>query len=103
MSTKTTKRITKNIRVRKWTSAEVTLVKLHLQKFLVDEEHNFAAAIDKLALKKAANKEVCTLIQKIFDQKRRENRFMKRKFCEGKLIKQKALQMQKVSLQNIHY
>ena len=35
----------------------------------------FAAAFEELALKKTANNEVVTLIQKIFDQKRRENDF----------------------------
>ena len=68
MSAKAAKKITKNIRARNWTSAEVTL--------FADEEHNFAAALEELALKKTANNEVFTLIQKIFNQKRRENHFI---------------------------
>ena len=48
MSAKTVKNITKNIRARNWTSAEVTL----FAEVLADEEHNFAAALEELALKK---------------------------------------------------
>ena len=69
---KTSKQRKKIIRARNWTSAEVTL----FAEVLADEEHNFAAALEQLALKKAANNEVFTLIQKIFDQKRRENYFI---------------------------
>ena len=72
MSTKTAKKITKNTRARNQTSAKVTL----FAEVLGDEEHDFAAALEELALKKAANNEVFTLIQKIFDQKRRENHFI---------------------------
>ena len=72
MSAKTVKKITKNIRARNWTSAEVTL----FPEVLADKEHNFAAALEEVVLKKAANNEVFTLIQKIFDQKRRENHFI---------------------------
>ena len=71
-SAKTPKKITKNIRARNWTSAEVTL----FAGVLADEEHNFATALEEHALKKAANNEAFTLIQKIFDQKRRENHFI---------------------------
>ena len=72
MSAKTAKKITKNIRARNWTSAEVTL----FAEVLADEEHHFAAALEELALKKAASNEVFALIQNIFDQKRRENHFI---------------------------
>ena len=72
MSAKTANKITKNIRARNWTSAEVTL----FAEVLADKEHNFAAALEEVVLKKAANNEVFTLIQKIFDQKRRENHFI---------------------------
>ena len=72
MFAKTAKKITKNIRTRNWTSAEVTL----FAEVLADEEHNFAASLEELALKRAANNEAFTLIQKIFDQKRRENHFI---------------------------
>ena len=72
MPVKTVKKVAKNIRARNWTSAEVTL----FAEVLVDEEHNFAAALEQLALKKAANNEVFTFIQKIFDQKRRKNHFI---------------------------
>ena len=72
MSAKTAKKITKNIRTRNCTSAEV----ISFAEVLADEEHNFAAAPEELALKKAANNEVFTLIQKIFDQKSRENHFI---------------------------
>ena len=72
MSAKTAKKITKNIRTRNCTSAEV----ISFAEVLADEEHNFAAAPEELVLKKAANNEVFTLIQKIFDQKRRENHFI---------------------------
>ena len=73
MSAKTAKKIKKNIRTRNWTSAEVTL----FTEVLADEEHNFAAALEELALKKAANNEVLTQnTQKIFDQKLKENDFM---------------------------
>ena len=72
MSAKTVKKNTKNIGARNWTSAEVTL----FPEVLADKEHNFAAALEEVALKKAANNEVFTLIQKIFDQKRRENHFI---------------------------
>ena len=71
-SAKTPKKITKNIRARNWTSVEVTL----FAGVLADEEHNFATALEEHALKKAANDEAFTLIQKIFDQKRRENHFI---------------------------
>ena len=57
---------------RNWTSTEVTL----FAEVLVDEEHNFDAALEELAMTKAANNEVFTLIQKIFDQKRRESHFI---------------------------
>ena len=69
---KNSKNITKNIRARNWTSAEVTL----FAEVLADEEHHFAAALEELALKKAASNEVFTLIQKIFHQKLRENHFI---------------------------
>ena len=73
MSAKTAKKIKKNIRTRNWTSAEVTL----FTEVLVDEKHNFAAALEGLALKKVANNEVLTQnTQKIFDQKLKENDFM---------------------------
>ena len=72
MSAKTAKKIAKNTRARNWTSAEVTL----FAEVLADEEHNLAAALEKLALRKAVNNEVFTLIQKIFDPKRRENHFI---------------------------
>ena len=73
MSAKTAKKIKKHIRTRNWTSAEVTL----FTEVLVDEEHNFAAALEGLALKKVANNEVLTQnTQKIFDQKLKENDFM---------------------------
>ena len=72
MSAKTAKKITKNIRTRNCTSAEV----ISFAEVLVDEEHNFAAAPEELVLKKAANNEVFTFIQKIFDQKSRENHFI---------------------------
>ena len=73
MSPKTAKKIKKNIRTRNWTSAEVIL----FTEVLADEEHNFAAALEELALKKAANNEVLTQnTQKIFDQKLKENDFM---------------------------
>ena len=72
MSAKTAKTITKSIRARNWTSAEVTF----LAELLANEEHNSAAALEGLALQKAANNEVFTLIQKRFDQKRRENHFI---------------------------
>ena len=72
MSAKTANKITKNIRARNWTSAEVTL----FAEVLADEEHHFAAALEELALKKAASNEVFTLIQKIFHQKLRENHFI---------------------------
>ena len=73
MSPKTAKKIKKNIRTRNWTSAEVTL----FTEVLADEEHNFAAALEELALKKVANNEVLTQnTQKIFDQKLKENDFM---------------------------
>ena len=72
MSAKTVKKNTKNIGARNWTSAEVTL----FPEVLADKEHNFAAALEEVALKKAANNEVFTLIQKIFHQKRRENHFI---------------------------
>ena len=73
MSPKTAKKIKKNIRTRNWTSAEVTL----FTEVLADEEHNFVAALEELALKKAANNEVLTQnTQKIFDQKLKENDFM---------------------------
>ena len=72
MFAKTAKKITKNIRTRNWTSAEVTL----FAEVLADEEHNFAASLEEIALKRAANNEAFTLIQKIFDQKRRENHFI---------------------------
>ena len=84
MSAKTAKKITKNIRARNWTSAEVTLC----AEVLVDEEYNFAAALEEHALKKAANNEIFTLIQKIFDQKRRKNHFIEvneaENFCKCK-------------------
>ena len=48
MSAKTAKKSQKNIRARNWNSAEVTL----LAEVLADEEHNFAAALEELALKK---------------------------------------------------
>ena len=72
MSAKAAKKVTKNIRARSLTSAEIIL----FAEVLVDEEHNFAAALEELALKKVPNKEVFTLIQKIFDQKLRENHFI---------------------------
>ena len=62
MSAKTVKKITKNIRARNWTSAEVTL----FAEVLADEEHNFAAALE----------DAFRLIQKLFDQRRRENYFI---------------------------
>ena len=69
MSAKTAKKSTKNIRARNW----ITI----FAYVLADEEHNFAAALEEFALKKAASNEVfITLIQKIFDQKRRENHFI---------------------------
>ena len=67
MSAETAKKITKNIRVRYWTSVEVTL----FTEVLADEEHNFAAALEKLAPKKLANNDVFALIQK-----RRQNDFI---------------------------
>ena len=72
MSAKAAKKFTKNIRARSLTSAEITL----FAEVLADEEHNFAAALEELALKKVPNNEVFTLIQKIFDQKLRENHFI---------------------------
>ena len=72
MSAKTGEKFQKNVRARNWISAAVTL----LAEVLTDEEHNFAAALEELTLKKAANNEVFTLIQKIFDQQRRENHFI---------------------------
>ena len=72
MSAKTANKITKNIRARNCTSAEVTL----FAEVLADEEHDFATAPEELALKKAAKNEVFTLTQKIFDQKRRDNHFI---------------------------
>ena len=57
MSAKTVKNISKNIRARNWTSAEVTL----FADDLADEEHNFAAVLEELALKKAANDKFFTL------------------------------------------
>ena len=57
---------------RNWTSAEVTL----FAEVLAETEHNFAASLEELALKKAANNEVFTSIQKIFNQKRRESHFI---------------------------
>ena len=63
MSAKTAKKITKKIRARNWTSAEVTL----FAEVLACEEHNFAAALEQKAMKKAANNAVFTLIQKIFN------------------------------------
>ena len=63
MSAKTAKKITKKIRARNWTSAEATL----FAEVLAYEEHNFAAALEQKAMKKAANNEVFTLIQKIFN------------------------------------
>ena len=62
MSAKTAKRVTKNIRATNWTSAEVTL----FAEVLADEEHNFAAALE----------DAFRLIQKLFDQRRRENYFI---------------------------
>ena len=47
MSAKTAKKITENIRARNSTSTEVTL----FAEVLGDEEHNFAAAFEELALK----------------------------------------------------
>ena len=47
MSAKTVIKITKNIRARNGTSAEVAL----LGEVLADEEHNFSAALEELALK----------------------------------------------------
>ena len=52
--------------------AEVTL----FAEVLADEEHNFAAALEELALKKLAKNDVFTLIQKIFDRKRGKNHFI---------------------------
>ena len=72
MSAKTAKRVTKNIRATNWTSTEVTL----FAEVLADEEDNFADGLEELALKKVANNEVFTLIQRIFDQKGRENDFI---------------------------
>ena len=72
MSAKTGEKFQKSVRARNWISAAATL----LAEVLTDEKHNFAAALEELALKKAANNEVFTLIQKIFDQQRRENHFM---------------------------
>ena len=72
MSAKTANKITKNIRARNWTSTEVTL----FAEVLADEEHDFATALEELALKKAAKNKVFTLTQKIFDQKRRDNHFI---------------------------
>ena len=72
MSAESAKKFTKSIRARTWTSAEVTL----FAEVLADEEHNFAASLEEIALKRAANNEAFTLIQKIFDQKRRENHFI---------------------------
>ena len=72
MSAKAAKKFTKNIRARSLTSAEITL----FAEVLADEEHNFAAALEELALKKVPNNEVFTLIQKIFDQKLREKHFI---------------------------
>ena len=63
MSAKTPRKITKKIRARNWTSAEVTL----FAKVLAYEEHNFAAALEQKAMKKAANNEFFILIQKIFN------------------------------------
>ena len=60
MSAKTAKKITKNIRARNWTSAEVTL----FAGVLADEEHNFATALEEHAPKKAANNEAFTLTKK---------------------------------------
>ena len=57
MSAKTVKNITKNIRARNWTSAEVTL----FADDLADEQHNFAAVLEELALEKAANNKFFTL------------------------------------------
>ena len=47
MSAESAKNLTKSIRARNWTSAEVTL----FAEVLADEEHNFAAAFEELALK----------------------------------------------------
>ena len=52
MSAKTAKQITKNVRARNWTSAEVTL----FAEVSADEEYNFAPAFEELALKKATMK-----------------------------------------------
>ena len=49
MSAKTAKKVTKNIRARNWTSAEVIL----FAEVLVDEKHNFVAALEELALKES--------------------------------------------------
>ena len=57
MSAKTVKNITKNIRARNRTFAEVTL----FAGDLADQEHNFAAVLEELALKKAANDKFFTL------------------------------------------
>ena len=62
MSAKTAKKIAKDIRARHWTSAEVTL----FAEVLADEEHNFDAALE----------DAFRLIQKLFDQRRRENYFI---------------------------
>ena len=48
MSAESAKKFTKSIRARNWTSAEVTL----FAEVLADEEHNFAAALEELALEK---------------------------------------------------
>ena len=42
----------------------------------MDKEYKFEAALEELARNKETNNEVFTLIQKIFDQKRRQNNFM---------------------------
>ena len=57
MPAKTVKKVAKNIRARNWTSAEVTL----FADDLADEQHNFAAVLEELALEKAANNKFFTL------------------------------------------
>ena len=62
MSIKPAKKNPKNTRARNWTSAEVT----SFAEVLACEERNFAAALEELALKKAASNEVFTYPKSIW-------------------------------------
>ena len=62
MSIKPAKKNPKNTRARNWTSAEVT----SFADVLAGEEHNFIAALEELALKKAAGNEVFTYPKSIW-------------------------------------